>query len=232
MGKGFFDELRDKLYGEKAELERTLASIDKELSRQLKDSIGELSSYDQHAADLGQETFERGKDIALRENTRRLLDDTNRAIEAMDVGAYGICQTCGRPIDDQRLRAIPWTTQCFECKNTKESVGDRRYRPVEELALPYDLTDPDMVGFDAEDTWQAVARFGTANTPQDIPGSVEYGEVYINADENIGVVEPIEAIESEGLLSTNWDTVYPLPQSRRRRPADGGYGEEYDLDEP
>ena len=47
---------------------------------------------------------------------------------------------------------------------------------------------------------EAVARFGTANTPQDIPGSVEYGEVYINADENIGVVEPIEAIESRAFF--------------------------------
>ena len=129
MGKGFFDELRDKLYGEKAELERTLASIDKELSRQLKDSIGELSSYDQHAADLGQETFERGKDIALRENTRRLLDDTNRAIEAMDVGAYGICQTCGRPIDDQRLRAIPWTTQCFESARIQGECRRQKVSP-------------------------------------------------------------------------------------------------------
>lgn len=197
MGKGFLEELRHDLEREKTELEETIASLNEGLRQRLTDSVGELSSYDQHTADLGAETFERGKDIALRDNSLRLLDDVNAALELMDAGDYGICQDCGRPITEARLRAIPSATRCIACKEVKEHARDNWHRPVEELVIPFRFTHADTVGFDAEDTWQALARFGTANTPQDILGAVEYGEVYINADEDIGIVEDIEAVEND-----------------------------------
>lgn len=214
MGEGFFDELRERLQQEKKQLEKTLDAIDQGLAERLTDSVGELSAYDQHTADLGQETFERSKDLGLRDNTERLLADINAALELMDSGEYGICRTCGQPIDEQRLRAIPSATMCFECKEAEESVRDPWLRPVEERVIPFELTTPDTVGFDAEDTWQAVARWGTANTPQDIPGAHDYNDTYINADEDIGAVTPLEAIESEGLMATNWDETYPSPKER------------------
>ncbi|NMB45875.1 MAG: conjugal transfer protein TraR [Firmicutes bacterium] len=217
MSGGFFDELRERLQTEKDQLEKTLDFINNGLAERLTDSIGELSAYDQHPADLGQETFERSKDLGLRDNTRRLLADVNTALELMDRGEYGICQGCGRPIDEQRLRAIPSTTMCFSCKTAEETVRDEWERPVEERVIPFELTTPDTVGFDAEDTWQAVAQWGTANTPQDVPGAHDYDDAYINADEDIGVVTPLEAIESEGLTTTNWDSVYPSPKQRSNR---------------
>ena len=67
---------------------------------------------------------------------------------------------------------------------------------MEERVIPFDLTVDDNVGFDAEDTWQAVARWGTANTPQDIPGAYDYDDAYINADEDISTVTPLEGIEA------------------------------------
>lgn len=214
MSEGFFDEQRERLQKEKQQLEKTLDSIDQGLGERLTDSVGELSAYDQHTADLGQETFERGKDLGLRDNTWRLLEDINAALELMDRGEYGICQSCGRPIEVQRLRAIPAAIRCFECKQAEESVRDGWPRPIEERVIPFELTTPDTVGFDAEDTWQAVARWGTANTPQDIPGAHDYSDTYINADEDVGAVTPLEAIESEGLLATNWDEIYPSPKKR------------------
>lgn len=212
MGDGFYRELRQQLQSEKKELEKTLASLNSGLEERLTDSVGELSSYDQHAADLGQETYDRAKDLALRDNTRRLLDDTEAALESMARGEYGICQECGQPIDERRLRAIPSAVLCFACKNAEESRRDDWVRPVEERVIPFDLTLEDNVGFDAEDTWQAVARFGTANTPQDIPGAYDYDDAYINADEDIGTVTPLEGIESDGLLATDWERIYPRPR--------------------
>ena len=199
LGKGFMDELRHDLEMEKTQLEETIVSLNQGLHQRLTDSVGELSSYDQHTADLGAETFERGKDVALRDNSLRLLADVNAALDLMNSGEYGICLDCGRPIDEARLRAIPSATRCIECKDAQEQVRDNWHRPVEELVIPFRLTHEDTVGFDGEDTWQELARFGTANTPQDIPGAVEYDEVYINADENIGIVEAVEAVEDDGL---------------------------------
>jgi DnaK suppressor protein len=38
----------------------------------------------------------------------------------IEKGTYGICENCGRPIAEERLRAIPWTTLCIDCKRLEE----------------------------------------------------------------------------------------------------------------
>ncbi|NLA59048.1 MAG: conjugal transfer protein TraR [Firmicutes bacterium] len=223
MGDGLYRELRERLQSEKRELEKTLDSLNSGLQERLTDSIGELSSYDQHTADLGQETFERAKDLALRDNTKRLLEDAEAALELMEKGEYGICQECGQPIDERRLRAVPAASLCYACKTAQEAKRrDDWNRPVEERVIPFDLTWEDNVGFDAEDAWQAVARWGTANSPQDIPGAYDYDDTYINADEDIGTVTPLEGIESDGALTTDWDGIYPRPREK----TDGDFLEE------
>ena len=41
---------------------------------------------------------------------------------------------------------------------------------------------------------QGVARYGTANTPQDIPDSRDFEDALIDGDEEIGVVTPLDAV--------------------------------------
>ena len=78
------------------------------------DSVGELSAYDNHPADLGDETFERGKDLGLLDNARVLLGKVEEALARIKSGTYGRCELCGRDIDLDRLEAVPWTTLCRE----------------------------------------------------------------------------------------------------------------------
>jgi DnaK suppressor protein len=33
----------------------------------------------------------------------------------MQEGSYGICRECGKPIDEARLKAIPWSRLCISC---------------------------------------------------------------------------------------------------------------------
>ena len=37
-----------------------------------------------------------------------------------DAGTYGTCETCGRPISEERLEAIPYATQCIDCRRRGE----------------------------------------------------------------------------------------------------------------
>ncbi len=43
------------------------------------------------------------------------LDQVHRAIERLDAGTYGWCETCGRRIGSARLRAAPWLSSCVKC---------------------------------------------------------------------------------------------------------------------
>ncbi len=48
------------------------------------------------------------------------------ALARINAGSYGICQSCGSPIDEQRLRAIPETPLCIECQTRLEEQRDTR----------------------------------------------------------------------------------------------------------
>jgi YteA family regulatory protein len=160
-----------------------------------KESMSELSNYDNHPADLGTELYEREKDLALNEHAEKELEEINEALHALEQGTYGICRECGSDIPYERLQAIPTTDRCI---NHASSDTFERKRTVEEEVFspninPDEVTNEEQVGYDAEDTWQEVSRYGTSETTADFYGDQEnYDEMYPNSDENVGSVEDIE----------------------------------------
>lgn len=159
------------------------------------ESTGELSHYDNHPADMGTEQFERGKDLALNEHAEKELEDINEALHAIDEGTYGICTECGEDIPFERLQAMPETDRCV--KHAKDDTF-KHNRPIEEQVFspninPDEVTDETQTGYDAEDAWQEVSRYGTSETPSDFYGDRDnYDEMYPNSDENVGYTEDIE----------------------------------------
>jgi YteA family regulatory protein len=170
------------------------------------DQLGELSTYDNHPADLGSETFERAKDLALRDNLRLRLKQVERARERLTEGTYGRCEACGALINPARLKANPEATRCLACQKRQDSCERNAVersqggRPVEERVLDFrrgfthHLSPAQNNAFDGEDAWQAVARYGTADSPQDVPDAVNVDEAFFNADEDLGLVEETDAL--------------------------------------
>ncbi len=190
---------------QKSKIKAKLLKRQSQLIRQLQDhfglelsqteAVGELSSYDNHPGDMATEIYERGKDIALNEHTERELEEINESLHAMEEGTYGICEVCSADIPFERLEANPTAKTCIE---HAEKDLFKRNRPVEEEVMhshipPANVT-PELQGeYDAEDTWQAVSRYGTSETPSDFYEDKDnYNEMYINSDENIGYVEDVE----------------------------------------
>lgn len=173
------------------------------LQSAVKDTTGELSSYDNHPADMGTELFERGKDIALNEHAEKELEEINSALHAIEEGTYGICVECGADIPFERLKAVPTTDRCTNHASNQTFTRDH---PVESEVFspninPDEVTPETQVGYDAEDTWQDVSRYGTSETASDFYGDRDnYNEMYPNSDELIGFTEVVE-----DFLSANMD---------------------------
>jgi YteA family regulatory protein len=210
-------ELRLQLLQEKSEVEGHLEQNDHfGLERgHFHESMGELSSYDNHPADEGTELYEREKDIALNEHYEFELKNINHALEAMENGTYGNCEVCGKEIPLERLEALPNTTYCIE--HSPDQVTSHK-RPVEEGVLmppfgKFDMDEKDEnVSFDAEDSWQTVAAWGTSDTPSDLAFPQDsYSDIYTEADENIGYVEDYENFVGNDMYGNNIK-VYPNPQ--------------------
>jgi len=182
------------------------------------ESMGELSSYDNHPADEGTDLYEREKDLALNQHTDLQLLNINKALEAMENGKYGTCEVCGKEIPFERLEALPNTTYCKEHSPDQNVSHDR---PIEEGVLmpPFGKFDMDSkdenVAFDAEDSWQIVSQWGTSDTPSDLAFPQEhYNDVNNEPDENEGYVEDFENFVGNDMYGNNI-TVYPNPQHQR-----------------
>lgn len=157
------------------------------------DAVGELSSNDNHPGDLGTELYERGRDLALYKNKEHELEAINEALHAIDEGTYGICRVCSMDIPLERLIAMPTASTCI--RHTESNL-DMHQRPVEEEVYSAHINperDEREPGYDGEDAWQEVSRYGTSETPSDLYGDRDnYNEMYPNSDENVGYVEDVE----------------------------------------
>lgn len=63
-------------------------------------------------------------DLALRERVENRIDQMEEALERLEEGTYGTCSHCGRPIDVERLEALPQTDLCIDCaRDLQEAVA-------------------------------------------------------------------------------------------------------------
>jgi DnaK suppressor protein len=80
--------------------------------------IGDAAGDDQ--ADSGSKTAERDAASSL---IRTLLDRRTQAEHAMqrlEDGTYGNCESCSKPIPVERLEVFPSATTCVHCKQNRE----------------------------------------------------------------------------------------------------------------
>lgn len=161
----------------------------------IRDMTGELSSYDNHPGDLGNETFEAEKNMSFRTMEKFLLSEVQTALDKIAEGTYGLCEQCHGEIGKERLDAMPYTRLCIHCENDMEQKVDdeERGRPIEEQVLfpPFgrSFTDNslyDSVEYDGEDTWEELNEYNVVMSDND------YEE-----EENIGCVEDVEGISNQ-----------------------------------
>ncbi|MGZ4111850.1 MAG: TraR/DksA C4-type zinc finger protein [Tumebacillaceae bacterium] len=192
------NNLRSELEEEMTDLRDRLDVTDGYgMNDSLETTTGELSHYDNHPADLGSEVFERGKDLALRDRDSLRLNAIDEALERLEDGTYGTCQHCNGGIPYERLEANPAAKFCVSCQEEADEHEISANRPVEENFLYPGfgrtfMDEKDQTGYDGEDAWQDVARYGTASTNDDAPYALSPNHFYTDSDERIGYVEDIE----------------------------------------
>lgn len=53
--------------------------------------------------------------LALRDRAAQKVKEVKRALDKLAKGHYGICEVCGKPIEEARLELLPYTTLCSKC---------------------------------------------------------------------------------------------------------------------
>ncbi len=116
------DGIRKELEAQRAMFERELSELEAGTFNQSQSDLSGEVSFDEESADAGTFTFERERDLSLSNNLRDLLDKVGSALRRLNAGTYGTCERCGRPIDKARLRALPYSVLCIDCKKLEERV--------------------------------------------------------------------------------------------------------------
>ena len=116
------EQIRTDLEAQRAVFARELAELEAGTFNQSQSDLSGEVSFDEESADAGTFTFERERDLSLSNNLKDLLDKVDAALRRIRNGSYGSCERCGKPIDKARLKALPYSVLCIDCKKLEERV--------------------------------------------------------------------------------------------------------------
>ena len=95
---------------------------------ELRDRVGEIDEtlrepedddFEEQATEIGDDHVLDRLGKAGRDEARRVI----AALQRLEEGTYGTCVTCGKPISEGRLKALPEAEQCMNCA---DGAGKRR----------------------------------------------------------------------------------------------------------
>jgi DnaK suppressor protein len=122
MRKVELQRFRKLLLAEKERVTQSLAQHEKVIQH-TDDRAGEGGSkaHSNHMADQGTDEYESEATIRFASSEGRYLYHIEEALTRVEDGTYGQCTGCGQRIGLERLRALPYTRLCIECKEKEEA---------------------------------------------------------------------------------------------------------------
>jgi DnaK suppressor protein len=122
MRKSFLKQMQAKLLEMRRQLLREIDK-DRQLGREVSKEGG-MDSYD-----LASEERDREIAFLLTDRDREKLQAIQDALDRIEEGTYGICESCEAEIAEGRLMALPFTRLCVSCQAQEEKQAklQRRY---------------------------------------------------------------------------------------------------------
>ena len=97
------------------EMSKRLSGDLEELARETSEAPSRRARGPEDGSEGTTEQFDR--DIALTMGEASLREETLAALERIEKGTFGMCESCGSPIGEDRLDALPFARQCIRCAN-------------------------------------------------------------------------------------------------------------------
>lgn len=114
MNKKVIEKIRKNLEKERTELLDEVQRIKEREEEYLNDSVGD--DVDKASGDSQREIL-----FYLSDQDRRKVDSIEDALRKIDENRFGICETCGKKISNDRIEAIPYARFCIKCKPSAET---------------------------------------------------------------------------------------------------------------
>ena len=91
-------------------------------------------------------TEERDREISLlmSDRDRQKLGAIEEALERIESGTYGMCESCEEEIPVERLKAMPFTRLCVQCQSERENEAKRMRRTDDSAAFRRSIAPGDF----------------------------------------------------------------------------------------
>ncbi|MCE5271774.1 TraR/DksA C4-type zinc finger protein [bacterium] len=117
--KKFYEK---RLLEERQKILNEMGHFDKDHRSNIKESSGDLSAYSFHMADQASDADAQEKAFQRASKGGRLLYHIDEALRRLYADKdYGLCHSCGKPIQRKRLEAVPHARLCIDCKSKEEN---------------------------------------------------------------------------------------------------------------
>jgi DnaK suppressor protein len=112
MDKAKLDEFRQLL---QEQMDQLLREADKTVSEMTDEKTNFPDPTDRASLES-----DRNFELRIRDRERKLIAKIREALDRIESGEFGECESCGEQIGEARLKARPVTTLCIECKTEQE----------------------------------------------------------------------------------------------------------------
>src|SRR6187200_3436983 len=115
----------------------------------------DLSNAPFHLGDMGTDEFLYDMNATLLENEQYIVAEAREALNRLDNGSYGVCESCGQSITPARLEAIPYTRFCVKCAEANDQTPQvsldegRPHSPKDTLAPEGEMNEDRIPRSDA-----------------------------------------------------------------------------------
>ena len=116
MDKKFIEERKKDLLARKENLEKQLSIFAKKTKADSDDYQAEWTEFGEKDDDNISEVENFERNVNLEETLELSIQKINKALKKIKDGIYGICEKCGGPIEEGRLKVFPSATACMKCK--------------------------------------------------------------------------------------------------------------------
>lgn len=108
------DDARARLKEKRSDLVRRAQNLADSFDG-IVEATTDVATDDEHDPEGHTIAWERQQLAALIDDATSGLADVDAALGRLDAGSYGICVTCGKQIQGERLEALPATSVCVNC---------------------------------------------------------------------------------------------------------------------
>ncbi len=113
----FLEAQRAQLLAEREAYARSASSLQAEADQLAQDREPGDVQFDEESGEGDSMNVERERDLVLSAQAMASIEEIDQALARIDQGTYGVCQRCGQPIPEERLKALPYASMCVRCKS-------------------------------------------------------------------------------------------------------------------